>query len=349
METIEQEIISLDQKIESKDITDHNRKKNNGWVKKVESNIMNRNELNNLQPNRYIEAATTNNTRIAYRSDIRHFERWGGLLPASSESIVEYLHQHADKLNSRTLERRLIALRNWHKYQAFPDPTDNPLVKKTLRGIKNIHGQPKDKAPGLTLDQLALMAQHLKAQNTLVACRNNALLQVSFFGAFRRSELIGIQFEHLKVVPEGCEIIIPRSKTDQTGEGLICALPYGNDTLCPVTALKEWLEKSQIKEGPIFRRIDKQGILSSKGFLSRTVCLIIKSVAKECNIPNADKFSGHSLRRGFATSASQQNAPMHSIMRQGRWRHQGTVLGYIEEGNRFNENAASILLHTKKS
>jgi len=31
-------------------------------------------------------------------------------------------------------------------------------------------------------------------------------------------------------------------------------------------------------------------------------------------------------------------------MRQGRWRHEGTVLGYIDEGKRFDQNAADIIL-----
>jgi len=55
-----------------------------------------------------------------------------------------------------------------------------------------------------------------------------------------------------------------------------------------------------------------------------------------------------SLRRGFATAASKQGTPFHAIMRQGRWCHQGTVLGYIEAGQRFEENAAKVLLSKGK-
>ena len=56
------------------------------------------------------------------------------------------------------------------------------------------------------------------------------------------------------------------------------------------------------------------------------------------------------MRRGFATEASRNGAPFGSIMRHGRWRHEGTVLGYIDEGKRFDQNAASIMLkhHHKK-
>ena len=31
-------------------------------------------------------------------------------------------------------------------------------------------------------------------------------------------------------------------------------------------------------------------------------------------------------------------------MRQGRWKHVNTVLGYIEEGQRFEDNAAAKVM-----
>jgi len=43
----------------------------------------------NLQD--YIIAATSDNTRLAYQKDIRHFISWGGLLPTDTETIVRYL------------------------------------------------------------------------------------------------------------------------------------------------------------------------------------------------------------------------------------------------------------------
>ena len=47
---------------------------------------------------------------------------------------------------------------------------------------------------------------------------------------------------------------------------------------------------------------------------------------------------------GFATTASQQGASLVSIMQQGRWKHTGTALGYMEESKRFEGNAAGLLL-----
>ena len=76
--------------------------------------------------------------------------------------------------------------------------------------------------------------------------------------------------------------------------------------------------------------------------------IIIQSIAKACRLPDADQFSSHSMRRGFATEASKKGASFGAIMRQGRWRHEGTVLGYIEEGKRFEGNAADVLLKLKE-
>lgn len=295
------------------------------------------------KPNPYIQAATRDNTRKAYQQDIRHFEAWG-VLPTTSQAIVLYLQAFAPHLNPRTLTRRLTALKHWHLYQGFSDPTASPFVRKTLKGILNVHGKPKNRASALTLEQLTQMIIWIKEQNTFAMWRNNALLQMGFFGAFRASELIVLQVENLSFVPEGVDVLIPRSKTDAIGEGQYCAIPYGQGELCPVTALKTWCEKAEITEGAIFRGINKHGKLSEQPLSSQSVSLTIKKVAKACQLHQETAFSSHSLRRGFATTASRKGATFVSIMRHGRWRNESTVLAYIAEGQRFEANAAKIIL-----
>jgi integrase len=54
------------------------------------------------------------------------------------------------------------------------------------------------------------------------------------------------------------------------------------------------------------------------------------------------KFSGHSLRRGLATSAAAGDAPPLAIQRQLRHRKADTTNGYIEAGRLFRQNAAGF-------
>ena len=70
---------------------------------------------------------------------------------------------------------------------------------------------------------------------TLKAARDNALLQVGFFGGFRRSELVGIKVDHITWEAQGITLTLPRSKTDQTGEGVAKAIPYSAGPCCPHT------------------------------------------------------------------------------------------------------------------
>jgi hypothetical protein len=118
--------------------------------------------------------------------------------------------------------------------------------------------------------------------------------------------------------------------------------------LCPVNALKTWCEKANIDRGVIFREVDRHQNIGTQPLTSKAISMTIKIIAAHCHLPNANQYSSHSLRRGFATSASRKGAPFVSIMRHGRWRHEGTVLGYIEEGQRFETNAAKVILQKDK-
>lgn len=294
--------------------------------------------------NRYQQAATSDNTRRAYQADIRHYEIWGGQLPATTDAILRYLHAFAETLNPRTLSRHITALKQWHRYQHFPDPTEAPIVSKTLTGIARLHGKPKDKAPPLLPLHLIKISNHLLTQCTLAASRDNALLQIGFLGALRRSELVALRIEHIHWQSAGIEILIPKSKTDQLNTGQYCVIPHGNEQLCAVRTLKLWLEKAEIKSGFIFRRLHRGNKISELTIAADSVNEILKKHAIAAGIENGRHFSSHSMRRGLATTASRDGASLPSIMRQGRWKQVATVMEYIEAAQRFEENAAGQVL-----
>lgn len=296
----------------------------------------------------YQKAATSDNTRRAYQSDIRHFQNWGGQLPATTESLLRYLNTYAATLNPRTLSRHITAIKQWHRYQNFPDPTLSPTVQKTLTGIARVHGKPKNKAKPLLPEQLIKIVDYLIDLDTLSSLRDSALLQMGFLGALRRSELVEIKMEHIHWETEGIEILIPKSKTDQENSGQYCVIPNGNDKLCAIHALKKWLEAAKINEGTIFRRIHKGERISPSHLTSTSVNDILKKHAMAVGIENANLFSSHSMRRGLASTASRDGVSIAAIMRQGRWKQVDTVMEYIEAAQRFEENAAGLVLQKMK-
>ena len=159
--------------------------------------------------------------------------------------------------------------------------------------------------------------------------RDKAIILIGFAGGFRRSEIVNIDYDDIEFVSEGIKIFIKRSKTDQSGEGMIKAIPYfENKSYCPVLALKHWIEFSEIKSGKIFDISDK------------SVALIIKKYASLAGL-DANKYAGHSLRSGFATSAAESGAEERNIMAMTGHKTTQMVRRYIREANLFKNNALS--------
>jgi hypothetical protein len=76
------------------------------------------------------------------------------------------------------------------------------------------------------------------------------------------------------------KINLKRSKTDQFGEGAVKGLPYfDNSQYCPVLSLKKWIEVSNIKYGPLFRRFAKGSKLTENRLTDQTVALLIKEIS----------------------------------------------------------------------
>ena len=154
---------------------------------------------------------------------------------------------------------------------------------------------------------------------------------MGFAGGFRRSELVEIKIEDIDFVPEGVKIFIKRSKTDQSGEGMTKGIPYfSNSKYCPVNSLKNWIVKKEIKDDKIFDMSDK------------SVALIIKKYTAIAGL-DSNKYSGHSLRSGFATSAAELGAEERSIMAMTGHKSTEMVRRYIKEANIFKNNALNKL------
>jgi integrase len=138
-------------------------------------------------------------------------------------------------------------------------------------------------------------------------------------------------------------VTIRKSKTDQEGNGRKVGIPYGsNCDTCPVRSLQLWLEEGAIKEGPVFRAVNRHGHVQQGRLSDKSVALVVKRCAEAAGL-DSSKYSGHSLRAGLATSAAMNGVSERAIMKQTGHRSEAMVRRYIREGNLFNDNAATSL------
>lgn len=298
------------------------------------------------QAREYIGQSKAENTLRAYRGDWAHFAAWcegKGVpaLPASPEVVALYLTAHGDTLSVGTLGRRLVAIGQALQAAGHEDATKAPAVKAVWKGIRRAKGvAPKGKAAVL-IDELRRMVEALP--EGLLGARDRALLLVGFAGAFRRSELVGINREDVSFTLEGAVVTLRRSKTDQEGEGRKVGIPRGRhaDT-CPVRALTAWLEKAGISEGPVFRPVNRHGQVLPGRLSGNAVSEVVKRSARAAGL-DAANYAGHSLRAGLATSAAAAGVSERSIMKQTGHRSTTMVRRYIRDGSLFRENAAAVV------
>ena len=295
----------------------------------------------------YIHAATRDNTRRSYRSAIEHFEdTWGGFLPATADSVAQYLAEHAESLSLNTLKLRLAAIAQWHIEQGFPDPTKTPLVKKVLKGIKELHPQQEQRAKSLQIEHLRQLVDWLdlaisNAVNTnnqpalTRHSRDKAIVLVGFWRAFRSDEIVRMTVENIDVYPnEGMVIFLPRSKGDRESKGRYFKVP-ALTSLCPVTAYQDWIRVSDLQHGAVFRGVNRWGRLSEQALNPNSIISLLRKAFKEAHLPEPDQYSSHSLRRGFATWANSNQWDVKNLMEYVGWKDIKSAMRYIDHHDPF--------------
>ena len=292
-----------------------------------------------------LKNSKASNTLRAYRADFKDFSTFcakNGLssMPTEPKILSLYLTHLSATSKFSTLKRRIASISVIHKIKGHYLDTKHPLIMENLHGIKRIKGTSQKGKKPILINELKLIINVIdkylsycglpemeKSREVRNKIRDKAVILIGFAGGFRRSELVNIDYDDIEFVSEGVKIFIKRSKTDQSGEGMIKAIPYfDNKSFCPVLALKYWIEYSEIKSGKLFDISDK------------SVSLIIKKYASLAGL-DPNKYGGHSLRSGFATSAAESGAEERNIMAMTGHKTTQMVRRYIQEANLFKNNA----------
>ena len=287
-----------------------------------------------LETIKNLRNSKSNNTLRAYQSDFKDFSLFCSkncfqAMPTTPNVIALYITHLSSYSKYSTLKRRIASISILHKTKGHYIDTKHPIIVENLMGIKRTNGSHQKGKKPLLINDLKILIEAIdkSKEKDLKKIRDKALILVGFSGGFRRSELVNIELEDIEFVSEGVKLFIKRSKTDQSGEGMIKAIPYfENINFCPVKALKSWIDMIELKKGKIFNISDKN------------VSLIIKKYANYAGL-DSRKYAGHSLRSGFATSAAESGAEERSIMAMTGHKSAEMVRRYIKEANLFKNNA----------
>ena len=283
----------------------------------------------------YQDAADAPATLRAYATDLANYRTWCDRhgfqpMPATPEVVGAYLAAAGEGYALPTLRRRVAAIARACGVAGQPLDTKHPAIRETLRGIGRKHGAPARRAAALTTAEVKRLCRACGVD--LAGVRDRALFLLGFAGAMRRSELVGLDVEHVTWTTDGLKLLIERSKTDAEGEGAEIAIPRGRaDDTCPVAALKEWLALSEITTGPLFRKVNRGGVVETSRLSPDAVRQILLKRAAKAGLKGtlAEPVSPHGLRAGFVTTAYRNGVPDEEIMGHTRHRSLTTMRSYV--------------------
>jgi integrase len=283
----------------------------------------------------YQSAADAPSTLRAYKADLANFKAWCvernlEPMPSTPEVVGAYLADAGRGYALSTLRRRVAAIARAHRMTKQPLDTRHPAIRETLRGIGRTHGEPPRRSAALATADIKQLLR--VCSNDMAGFRDQALFLVGFAGALRRSELVGLDVEHVTWTAEGLSLLITRSKTDKEGAGAEIGIPRGGSAeTCPVEALRRWLNQAEIVSGPIFRKVDRWGAVHAGRLDPDAVRQILKKRAAAAGLSGTiwEPITPHGMRAGFVTTAYKNGVPDEEIMGHTRHRSLTTMRGYV--------------------
>lgn len=150
-----------------------------------------------------IDGAYAPSTIRAYKTNFEQFIHFcddGAVssLPAKPQIVTRYISKLSGSgLKSSSIRISIAAISCIHKLNSLDDPTQHPTVKIELRRMHRTLGRCSQQAFGITAPILEKMLW--ATTDNIRGMRDRALLLLAYDSMCRRSELVSLKIEDIKV------------------------------------------------------------------------------------------------------------------------------------------------------
>jgi len=252
--------------------------------------------------------------------------------------ILSYItHMQGRELKYSTIQCRLYAI--LHHMQDMN--IDMRKITPHIEGLKRTIGtQQKHKNP-ILITHLHRMINTIPPEGTARQLQDRALLLVMWHTGMRREESANLQWEDIKIVPGGINILIKRSKGDQEGKGQYTNIVPGDVGYCPVLNLLDWQSKCG-GTGYIWRTINGENNITDRPISPTAIYNRVKKFTVAIGMDKSE-FSPHSMRAGLITEGFNNNTPIHIIQAQSRHSNIATLNSYAQVSDKIRQNIGNYI------
>jgi site-specific recombinase XerD len=276
-----------------------------------------------------------------------------GMPTAIATTLREKGHLRTDGPHApATVKRRLAHWATLHRWKGLESPLGTPAIRTGLRLAVRASATPRRRKSQRAvtrdiLDRLIATCQ----SDRLADSRDLAILLVAFAsGGRRRSEVARLRLEQLTG-----EADVPLDPDDPNSPRLPCmAIALGRTKTAqaaddarvlligpPVAALREWLERADIKTGAVFRAIDRWEAIDDRALTPQAINLILKRRCAQAGLDPV-AYSAHGLRSGYLTEAARNGIALPAAMRQSQHRSVQQAARYYNEADPALGKAARL-------
>jgi len=299
-----------------------------------------------------IQSADSASTRRNRQHFWKKFKEWCEThdlnpLPTEPDDVAMYLLDQAGQgMKKSTLNNMRWAIDTNHQQHGYTAPTDDPKAKRQIKALFRTMAEQRpqqvtqSKKKPITINQIRTM----EFPKGILGLRDKALLLLGFATGMRRSELAAVRKEHIEVTEYGLRVRIPRSKSDQLGDGdsvdVIRSAMGRNQKHCPVKTIQELMGENSYEHLFVrVRRVNTPGgyrkskmISEPNRFIERPldgngVYRIVKKYGAQVGLA-PDDLGGHSLRAGCATYLLEKEVPPAAVQKQMRHKSFNTTQQY---------------------
>lgn len=298
----------------------------------------------------YAKHALAQNTITNYSSDWKIFSIWCKEQNISIQNIdiytlIAYITTLAEnQYKSSSIQRKISAITKYCETKNITLNLQNKDFKIVWQGIRRKLGIAKQGKEPILLKDLEEIIENINS-NIPKNIRDKALLVFGWFSAMRRSEIIALKWDDISFIKQGIIVTIRQSKTDKYSEGQKIAILKRKD-ICPIKILKAW--KKINLHSSVFCSITKDHKITGKKLSGIDVARIVKKWASKIDL-DTTKVAGHSLRRGFVTTAVGAGIRNNVIMKTTRHKSSKMIDDYTSDHDLINNNATYMLPYSKNS
>ena len=282
------------------------------------------------------------NTKRNYEHGWLVFSRWCAsagrqALPADPETLLLFIASEVERgMHVKTIRVRASAVADRHVQAGFPSPYVDRVRALICNAARSLRRPSRPKLP-LTADHVRRVGS-LSGLSLTYEVRDRAIVLFGFPLGWRASEIASLQLSDVRLEKDRVTVRLGASKADQdASRGRVAVVPaVPGRNVCPVGALRDWLEVRGRWAGPLFSHCSSDGRAVLRDPISvHVVRSAVKRLLERVGEDDLRRYGAHSLRAGMATVSAEHGADAISIMQRGGWRSMDTVLGYIRPAQAF--------------